>query len=270
MNFDIAEYTRRIVLSDSGEAFWAACIFAAIADGELHDDEREIVLTKLPHLLGQVRHRDTPLAGMLRPFPGLNEQDWPEIYRFVSRFWDPATRGNDGGIQIASITFGLGDDGELPDDGATPLAEFWDRLAEVWSDLMNAIRAKMAEDAEPLREGSADGRVRLADWTGPVIDEFVADFSAKVCTHFRSDPGRDVFLFSAILRIARADGDNVGAELIFVRKLAQLLDFEDLLKNGDPGEVASKFSLNLGSIPTIVSGVIDVDSPRSKRLDRMA
>lgn len=270
MTIDVSDYSRRISFSDSGEAFWAACIFTAIADGELHDDEREIVLTKLPHLLGQVRYRDTPLAGMLRPFPGLNEQDWPEIYRFVSRFWDPATRGKGGGIQIASITLGFGDDGDLQDEGGRPLAEFWDRLAEVWSDLMNAIRAKMAEDAEPLREGSADGRVRLADWTGPVIDEFVADFSRKVCAHFIGDSARITFLFSAILNIGQADGDAVGAERIFVLMLARDLGIEDELRTANTGEMARKYALNLENIPTIVSGVIDPDSPRSRRLDRMA
>lgn len=270
MTIDVSDYSRRISFSDSGEAFWAACIFTAIADGELHDDEREIVLTKLPHLLGQVRYRDTPLAGMLRPFPGLNEQDWPEIYRFVSRFWDPATRGKGGGIQIASITLGFGDDGDLQDEGGRPLAEFWDRLAEVWSDLMNAIRAKMAEDAEPLREGSADGRVGLADWTGPVIDEFVADFSRKVCAHFIGDSARITFLFSAILNIGQADGDAVGAERIFVLMLARDLGIEDELRTANTGEMARKYALNLENIPTIVSGVIDPDSPRSRRLDRMA
>ena len=225
----IQRNVEKIGIKNSGDALWATLCLIPFLDGQVDEEELEVVTTGLPKYLGQMRvvGQNPIIEELYRPFPTLNESDWPELFNFVSSQWDLPEADEDGNIMLYSVSL---TEGTVP----AALEELFERVQESWL-AHEDIRGQIVEDNGGYRE-SESGRSFMPSAASEYNQNYIDSFIDNVLPFFKDNPDRRDLLLAASLWIIHSDGDHIGMEQAFLASIwnAFGLDIASLSKGGNP------------------------------------
>ena len=160
----------QIEITNDGEALWATLCLIPFLDGKVDDEELQVLTTGLPKYLGQMRESDkNPTIDQLyRPFPSLNETDWPDLFKFVSHRWDLPERDDDGSVSLMSIDLSEGD---TPEDFANLFERVQNSHNEILEKIINPIIEK--EGFDENETGQPMIPLRATKYYQEYVDSFI-------------------------------------------------------------------------------------------------
>ena len=222
----ILKNIKNIEITTSGEALWASVCLIPFLDGQFDEAELDLLRTTLPKYLGQMREvgRSQIIDEHYRPFYGLNESDWPDLFKFVSHQWDLAEKNDAGDVTLMSINL-------TRDEQLEALQKLFDQVQKSYNELMNNIIIPLAK-----RDGtgvSDRGIGTLPESATEYFKFYVDTFVGFVSRFFETDRDRRDLFLAAVMAMMFVDGDNIGLEQYFLFSVWNSFGFDaETLKSG--------------------------------------
>jgi hypothetical protein len=232
---NIAKHLKKISFKDSGDAFWSALGIIPILDNQIDDEEKHVILTQIPKYLGQFREvgKSAAIDEGFRPFPKLNAKDWPEIYSYVSSAWDLSTQNEDGSITILEV--------ELSGDRKEQ------KLIKTIDKRINNFQTFFEDLAKKCDQIETERGTFVLEGSIELTEEYLSHYVDQIFLHFEGQKERSELLIGACMLLMLADGDNIGAEKLYLQLLVAKFKFKSQFAEFS---IAEKF--NSFIIPTVV------------------